>query len=79
MAILIFFLTMVDDFTRHTSAFLIKRYETKHLIMQFTSLAHVQFGKIVKQIRYNNDKEFLMDNYFKDKCIIHRKTCIETL
>lgn len=47
-------------------------------IVQFTTLAHTQFGNTVKQFRSDNCKEFLMNDYFNHKGIIHQKNFIET-
>lgn len=52
--------------------------ETKPLIIQFINLAHTQLGKIIKNIISDNDKEFFMDSYFKNKGIIHQKTCAKS-
>lgn len=74
----LFFLTIIDDLKRHTWTFFMKhKSETRPLILQFINLVQTQYNKTIKKIRSDNGKEFLMEMFFKDKGIIHQKTCIK--
>ena len=62
---LIFFLTIVDDFTRCTWVFLMQhRSETQHLLTSFVTFAHTQFHANIKAVRVDNGSEFLSMKYF---------------
>jgi hypothetical protein len=59
-----YFLTVVDDFTRHTWLFLMKnKHETRTLVKNFVRLVHTQFSCKIKMIRSDNGPEFLMDPF----------------
>lgn len=74
-----YFLTIVHDYSRHTWIFLMKsKSEARPLIMQFINMVQIQFNTSIKQIRSYNGKEFLMLDNYKNKGIIHQRTCIET-
>lgn len=74
-----FFLTIVDDNTRFTWIFLmINKSETRMHIVNFINLIETQFNTRVQTIRANNGVEFLMQNFFNSKGIVHQTTCIET-
>lgn len=47
-------------------------------IANFINLIETQFNTRVQTIRANNGVEFLMQNFFNSKGIVHQTTCIET-
>lgn len=74
-----FFLTIVDDNNRFTWIFLmINKFETWMHIANFINLIETQFNTRVQTIRTDNGAEFLMQNFFNSKGIVHQTTCIET-
>ncbi|XP_019457644.1 PREDICTED: uncharacterized protein LOC109358032 [Lupinus angustifolius] len=74
-----YFLTVVDDHTRHTWLFLMKsKVEARHLMYVFVQMAHTQFGKLIKVIRTDNGVEFNTPSFFMEKGIMHQTSCVET-
>jgi hypothetical protein len=74
-----YFLTVVDDFTRHTWLFLMKnKHETRTLVKNFVRLVHTQFSCKIKMIRSDNGSEFLMDPFYNEHGIVHQRSCVET-
>jgi hypothetical protein len=61
----VFFLTIVDDFTRFTWVHLMKhKSQTRSLVQSFFSFVQTQFSLTIKCIRTDNGPEFKMDNFF---------------
>lgn len=74
-----YFLTIVDDFSRHTWIFLMKaKSETRSLIQNFISYVSTQYDKTVKTIRSDNGVEFNMPQFYNSNGIIHQTSCVET-
>ncbi|KAL2337821.1 hypothetical protein Fmac_012267 [Flemingia macrophylla] len=74
-----YFLTVVDDFTRHTWLFLMKsKHETRILVKNFITLVQTQFNKRIKILRTDNGLEFSMSSFYQDLGIIHQTSCVET-
>nr|KYP68601.1 Retrovirus-related Pol polyprotein from transposon TNT 1-94 [Cajanus cajan] len=74
-----YFLTIVDDFTRHTWLFLMKsKHETRILVKNFITLVQTQFNKRIKILRTDNGLEFSMSSIYQDLGIIHQTSCVET-
>ena len=54
-----YYLTIFDDFTRHTWLFFLKaKSETSTCIVSFINMVETQFSSKVKYIRSNNEPEF---------------------
>ena len=63
----------------HLGLFLLKaKSETQLLLSQFYALVETQFNKKIKCIRIDTGTEFLMEDFFKSKGIIHHLSCVET-
>jgi hypothetical protein len=69
-----YFLTIVDDHTRHTWIYLMKnKSEARQLLQNFVSLIHTQYKTIIKIIRSDNGQEFNCPSYYSSLGIIHQK------
>ena len=56
-----YFLTIVNDYTRHTWIYLIKaKSETRPLLYNFVIFSKNQFGRNIKIITSDNGKEFIL-------------------
>ena len=75
-----YFLTIVDDYTRHIWIYLMKaKSETGLLLHNFVFLfSKNQFGRNIKIIRFNNGKEFIFSNVYDKFRILHQMTLMET-
>ncbi|XP_019425060.1 PREDICTED: uncharacterized protein LOC109333936 [Lupinus angustifolius] len=74
-----YFLTIVDDFTRHTWLFLMfSKAETRNIIINFIHFVYIQYNTHVKTIRSDNGKEFLMSDFYANSGIVHQTSCVET-
>ena len=74
-----FFLTLVDDFSRFTWVILMKsKSETRKHLTQFISFIETQFSTKLKCLRSDNGAEFLMQDFFLNKGIVHQRSCVET-
>lgn len=74
-----YFLTVVDDFSRHTWIYFMKsKAEVRPLIKTFCAFVRNQFGTSVKTLRSDNGQEFLMPLFYSSEGIIHHTTCVET-
>jgi transposase InsO family protein len=74
-----YFLTIVDDHSRHTWALLLKsKYDVRHYLQIFIQSVETQFDKKVKVIRSDNGPEFLMAEFFNSRGIAHHTSCVET-
>jgi len=74
-----FFLTIVDDYTRHTWVVLMKsKNETGDLINNFVFFIKNQFDKNIKIIRTDNGHEFCWQDFYDRNGIIHQTSCVET-
>jgi len=74
-----YFLTTIDDFSRHSWIFLIKtKGETRNLLHNFIILVKNQFNQNNKTIRTDNGKEFDCNELYEKYGILHQRTCVET-
>ena len=76
----IFFLTIVDDYTRCTWLFLMNhKYKTQHILESFITFAQNQFQISIKTIRVDNRLKFIsMRIFFLKKGIECQRTCVYT-
>ena len=74
-----YFLTIVDDYSRHTWVIFMKHKSesTSHTI-SFVHMVETQFSCKVKTIKIDNGPEFHLNNFFSTKGIIHQTSCMET-
>ncbi|CAN1753275.1 Retrovirus-related Pol polyprotein from transposon TNT 1-94 [Linum perenne] len=74
-----YFLTIVDDHSRHTWLILMKlKSEARPQLQQFCTFVHTQYNCTVKIIRSDQGKEFDMPFFYREKGIFHQTTCVET-
>jgi len=74
-----YFLTIVDDYSRHTWIYLMKaKSETETLLHNFATYVKNQFGLNIKTIRSDNGKEFVFSTVFNKFGFLHQRTCVET-
>jgi len=74
-----YFLTMVNDHSRHTRIFLMHaKSETRKLIQNFIIHIKNRFDKIIKCFRYDNGPDFNFLDIFDAYGINHQKSCVET-
>jgi transposase InsO family protein len=75
----VFFLSIVDDYTRFTWVHLMKsKSQTRSLIKSFFNLVQTQFNLKIKCLRSDNDSEFKMHDFFSSNGTIHQLSCVET-
>lgn len=74
-----YFLTIIDDHTRHTWIFLMTaKSETRSLLQNFVIFVKTQFNKSVKSIRSDNGSEFLYQEFYDKFGILHQTSCVAT-
>ncbi|KAF5812650.1 putative RNA-directed DNA polymerase [Helianthus annuus] len=77
-----FFLTIVDDYSRHVWVFLIKRKsDASTCLVNFCKMIKTQFDKVVKRIRCDNGGEFTsnaMVDFYANQGILLETTCPHT-
>ena len=74
-----YFLTIVDDYSRHTWIFLLKqKSEVKNLIVSFVALVETQFKSKIQKLRSDNGPEFHLPEFYSLKGIVHQRSCVET-
>jgi len=74
-----YFLTMVDDFSRHTWTFLMhSKGETRNLLLNFVIYIKNQFKKDIKVIRFDNGPKFKYIDLYNKYGIIHQRSCVGT-
>jgi len=74
-----YFLTVVDDFSRHTWVILLHtKSEVRGHILKFIAYVENHFHTTVQTVRTDNSAEFSMKDFFSSKGIIHQTTCVET-
>ena len=76
----VYFLTIVDDFSRSVWTYLmLEKSEVKTILKNFLAYTEKQFGKAVKMVRSDNGTEFMcLSSYFREKGIIHQTSCVGT-
>lgn len=73
-----YFLTIVDDHSRHTWLYLMKlKSETSTHIHSFIEMIETQFSTKLKCIRFDNGPEFKLNHLYSSKGIIHQTSCVE--
>ncbi|GKA24272.1 ribonuclease H-like domain-containing protein [Tanacetum coccineum] len=77
-----YFMTIVDDYTRAVWIYLIKtKDEVYGLFVNFINLIHNQFKCSIKNVRSDNDTEFMnnkMNELFSSLGIVHQTSCAYT-
>jgi len=74
-----YFLTVVDDHSRHTWIFLMQaKSETRKLIQNFIIHIKNQFDKTIKCFRSDNGPEFNCVDIYDTYGITYQKSCVET-
>jgi hypothetical protein len=75
----IFFLTIVDDYTKFTWVHLMKhKSQTRLILQQFFHMISTQFQHKIKCLRSDNGAEFQMHEFFATQGTIHQLSCVET-
>ena len=74
-----YFLTIVDDFSRHIwIVFLKHKSEVKHHLQGFIKLVQTQFNKTIKIVRSDNGTKFLLHNLYHEYGIQRQTSCGQT-
>jgi len=77
-----YFLTIVDDASRATWAYLmVHKGETSHFLKEFILMVKNQFETSVKIMRSDNGSEFVskpMQQFYHDHGIIRQSSCVDT-
>lgn len=72
-----YFLTLVDDFSRHTWVFMMKtKSDALTLVPQFFRLVETQYGIMVKTFRSDNAPELSFKDFFSSKGVIYQFSCV---
>ena len=76
----VYFLTVVDDFSRAVWTYLLlAKSEVKRVMQRFCAYAVKQFSKEVEIVRSDNGMEFMcLGEYFRDNGIVHQTSCVAT-
>lgn len=76
----VYFLTIVDDYSRAVWVFLMRhKSEVSSFIQQFCALAERQFQHKVRMVRSDNGTEFMcLRSYFASQGILHQTSCVGT-
>ena len=73
------FLTILDDYSRHDWVVMMKtKSEASEKLKIFVYMVENQFEKKVKSIRSDNGPEFLMQEFYAEKGILHQRSCVYT-
>ena len=74
-----YFLTVIDDFSRHTWVFLMKnKSETRFILDNFVIYIWNQFNRCIKIMRTDNGSEFNYKELYDKFDIMHQTSCVET-
>ncbi|BAA97099.1 retroelement pol polyprotein-like [Arabidopsis thaliana] len=76
----VYFLTIVDDFSRSVWTFLMaEKSEVSRLIRNFCAMSERQFCKSIKTVHSDNGTEFMcLKSFFQEQGIIHQTSCVDT-
>ena len=67
-----YYLTVVDDFTRHTwISFMQSKSETRNCLTNFINMVETQFSCKVKSNKLDNGPEFDLVSFYSSKGIVH--------
>jgi len=76
------FVTFIDDCTRMTWVYLLKRKsDVSHILPNFTNMIRNQFGVSIKGFRTDNGRDYfnqILSPYFEKEWIIHQSFCVNT-
>lgn len=82
MMVLIFFLTIMDDYSRGTWVYLMThKDQTNEILINFYNMTKVQFDRRIKLMRSDNGTEFTnssLHKFLHEKGIIHESSCVAT-
>lgn len=72
-----YFLTIVDDYTRHTWLYLMhSKSETRSCNHTYLAFVSTQFNAKIKVIRTDNGNEFKMHDFYSSFGISHQTSCV---
>lgn len=76
----VYFLTIVDDFSRAVWTYLmLEKSEVSDLLQNFCAMSIRQFNNPVQTVRSDNGTKFLvLKKYFQKNGIIHQTSCVDT-
>ena len=76
----VYFLTVVDDFSRAVWTYLLlAKSEVKKVMQRFCAYAERQFKLPVQKVRSDNGTEFMcLREFFQEKGIVHQTSCVDT-
>jgi len=75
----VYFLTVVDDYSRYTWLTLMKtKSETRQHVIDFITLIENHFNYNVKTVKSDNGPEFNIPQFYASKGILHQTSCVET-
>lgn len=82
MMVLIFFLTIMDDYSRGTWVYLMThKDQTNEILINFCNMTKAQFDRSIKLMRSDNGTEFTnssLEKFLHEKGIIHESSCVAT-
>ena len=68
-----YFLIVIEDHSRHTWLFLMKhKSETSLHIISFAKMIKTLFNYTIKAIRFDNELEFHLSQFFSSKGMLHQ-------
>lgn len=74
-----YFLTIVEDYSKCTWIYTLKYKSDVGITLQgFCKMIENQFESKIKIIRSHNGGEFNMKDFYLEKRIVHKKSCVET-
>lgn len=74
-----YFLTIVDDYSRHTWIYLLKsKSDTRPAMHRLIKYIATQYDSTIKTLRSDNGQEFNMTSFYDDHGMIHQTSCVET-
>jgi len=74
-----YFLTILDDCTRHIWIVMMKnKSEAFQKVKSFISMVERQFECQVKIVRNDNGPKFMLKEFYDEKGIIHKRSCVYT-
>lgn len=72
-----YFLTIVDDYTRHTWIYLLRRKsDVLQFVPQCFQLVETQYDKHIKVFRFDNAPELAFDAFFQSKGVVYQYSCV---
>ena len=76
----VYFLTIVDDFSRATWTYLLlAKSEVRTILQNLCAYSERQFNKPVKMVRSDNGSDFTcLGSFFNENGIIHQTSCVAT-